>query len=358
MDIEGRLIGPEQPMYVIAELSANHGQDFDTAAKMIEAAADAGADAVKLQTYTPDTITMDVRNEHFRVGTGSVWEGRYLYDLYEEAFTPWEWHPKLAEIAGDRGLHLFSSPFDQTAVEFLQEQHVPAYKIASFELLDHHLLRLVAQTGKPIILSTGMALLAEIAEAMQVLKEARSGPIALLRCNSGYPALPSEMDLRTIPNMAETFDVPIGLSDHTLGIEAAVVARTLGACILEKHFVLDRSQGALDAKFSLEPEEFGRMVEAVRTSEDMLGGVRYGPTPRESHALEHRRSLFIAEDLEAGDALTSENVRSIRPGHGIAPKFLSTVLGATVRTRVAKGTPLTWDLLISPREDSEVTAQE
>lgn len=350
MEIEGRLIGPEQPMYVIAELSANHEQDLDTAMRMIEAAAEAGADAVKLQTYRPDTITLDVRTEHFRVESGSLWEGRYLYDLYAEAFTPWEWHPRLAEVASDCGVQLFSSPFDRSAVEFLEEQRVPAYKIASFELIDHPLLQVVASTGKPVIVSTGMAGLSEIAEAVGVLTEAGSGPVALMRCNSGYPAPPSEMDLRTIPNMIETFALPVGLSDHTLGIEAAIVARTLGACILEKHLVLDRSSGALDAEFSLEPDEFAQMVKAVRCTEEMLGDVRYGPTPRESHAIPHRRSLFVTEDLEGGDVLTPTNVRSIRPGHGLAPKFLPVVLGSQVKRPVARGTPLTWDLILTAPE--------
>ena len=345
MEIDGRLIGEGQPMYIIAELSANHGQNLNTAIRMVGMAAEAGADAVKLQTYTPDTMTLDVKVPPFVIGEGSLWEGRTLYDLYSDAFTPWDWFPRLAQEARDSGVTLFSSPFDSSAVDFLEGQGVPAYKIASFELVDHGLIQLVASTGKPIILSTGMASLSEIDEAVRVARDAGAQDVALLRCNSGYPTPLDEMDLRTIPNMIDTFGVPVGLSDHSPGIEAAIVARSLGACILEKHFVLDRSMGALDAEFSLEPDEFASMVRAVRNAEKMLGGVRYGPTQREMHSLEHRRSLFITEDLAAGEVLTTENVRSIRPGHGLAPKHLVDVLGASVRTDVVKGTPLTWDLI-------------
>ena len=333
-------------MYVIAELSANHGQDLDTALRMVRAAAESGADAVKIQTYTPDTITLDVDSGPFVIEEGSLWAGKTLYELYEQAYTPWEWFPQLNEAAKNSGLTLFSSPFDDSAVEFLEAQDVPAYKVASFELIDHGLVRSVARTGKPMIISTGMASLSEIDEALSVAREAGANEIALLRCNSGYPTPLSEMDLRTIPNMIDAFGVPVGLSDHTPGTEAAVVARTLGACLLEKHFVLDRNSGALDAEFSLEPTEFARMTTAVRNAEEMLGGVRYGPTEREQHSLLHRRSLFVTRDMTAGEVLTPENVRSVRPGAGLAPKHLDDVLGAAVVTDVPKGTPLSWDLIM------------
>jgi len=346
MEIAGRPIGGGHPMYVIAELSANHRQDFDVAVAMVHEAAKAGADAVKLQTYTPDTITLDSRTPPFLIGNGSPWAGRYLYELYNEAFTPWEWHPRLAEVAMECGVHFFSSPFDETAVDFLEEQSVPAYKIASFELIDHALIRYVVQTGKPVIMSTGMASLAEIDEAVNVARAAGASQLALLRCNSGYPTPASEMDLRTIPNMIEAFGVTVGLSDHTSGIEAAIVARALGATILEKHFVLDRTSGALDAEFSLEPHEFAAMVSAVRRAEEMLGNVRYGPTPREVHSLAHRRSLFVTEDLAPGDVLSLANVRSVRPGHGLAPKHLPDVLGKRVAQKITRGTPLTWEIVV------------
>jgi N-acetylneuraminate synthase len=317
---------------------------------MVVAAAESGADAVKLQTYTPDTITLNARTAPFMIGEGSLWAGRTLYDLYQEAFTPWEWFPRLAEVARDNSVDMFSSPFDQSAVDFLEEQGVPAFKIASFELIDDSLVAAVARTGKPVILSTGMASLAEIDEAVGVARAAGAEQLALLRCNSGYPTPSSEMDLRTIPNMIDAFGIPVGLSDHTPGTEASIVARAFGACILEKHFVLDRSSGTLDAEFSLEPDEFAAMVVAVRNAEEMLGSVRYGPTARELHSIEHRRSLFVTEDLAAGDVLTSMNVRSIRPGHGLAPEYLQDVLGATVSEDVARGTPLAWDMVLSRSE--------
>lgn len=350
MQIAGRRIGPDEPMYVIAELSANHLQDLDLAKEMVRAAAAAGADAVKLQTYTPDTITMDSSAPPFLIQEDSLWAGRRLYELYQDAYTPWEWHPQLASLAAEVGVHLFSSPFDLTAVDFLEQQDVPAYKVASFEIIDLELIRAVARTGKPLILSTGMASLAEIDEAVRTARSAGATELALLRCNSGYPAPVAEMDLRTIPHMAAAFGVPVGLSDHTRGIEAAVVARTLGAVILEKHFVLDRASGALDAEFSLEPREFAAMVTSVRAAEQMLGDVRYGPTAAEVPSVRHRRSLFVTEDVAAGERLSRENLRSIRPGDGLHPRHLDDVLGTPVTRDVPRGTPLTWDLLLADRD--------
>lgn len=345
MKINQRIIDIDEPMYIIAELSANHGQDLDVALEMIQAAAACGADAVKLQTYTPDTITLDVADGPFLIEEGSLWAGRSLHDLYQDAYTPWDWFPTLADAAAKAGVDIFSSPFDLTAVAFLESQDVPAFKIASFELVDHGLIRAVANTGKPMIMSTGMATLAEIAEAVQVARAAGCSDLALLRCNSGYPTPLTEMDLRTIPSMISTFDCPIGLSDHTDGIEAAIVGRTLGACIIEKHFVLERASGALDAEFSLEPDEFSAMVTGIRRTEEMLGEVRYGPTAREKHSHVHRRSLFVAEDVRKGETFTEVNVRSVRPGQGLAPKFLPIVLGSTATRDLKKGTPVSWEAL-------------
>jgi pseudaminic acid synthase len=339
-----RQVGESLPVYVVAEMSANHNQSFERAVRIVEAAKEAGADAAKLQTYTPDTLTIDCDNEYFRI-KGSVWDGRNLHDLYGEAYTPWEWQPKLKEVADRLGLDLFSSPFDDTAVDFLEEMGVPAYKIASFELVDTSLLRKVASTGKPVIMSTGMATYAEIEEAVQTLREAGCTQLALLKCNSGYPAPPEEMNLRTIPHMAEAFDLPVGLSDHSLGIAVPVVAVALGACIIEKHFTLSRATPGPDSAFSLEPHEFKAMVSAVRVAEKAMGGVRYEATEHEAAGRAFRRSLFVVEDMKAGDVFSEKNVRSIRPGQGLAPKYLSEVLGRRAVRNIARGTPLSWDIV-------------
>lgn len=340
-----RQIGTSHSAYVIAELSANHNQDFDQAVQLVHAAKDAGADAIKLQTYTPDTITIDCDNACFRVGGGTLWDGRTLYDLYGEAYTPWEWQPKLKAIANDLGMDLFSTPFDFTAVDFLEEMGVPAYKIASFELVDLPLIHRVAQTGKPIIMSTGMATLAEIDEAVSAARQAGATQIALLKCNSAYPAPPEEMNLRTIPYMAEVFGVPAGLSDHTLGIAVPVAAVALGACIIEKHFTLSRAIPGPDSVFSLEPHEFKAMVAAVRTVEQALGQVSYQVTPREAASRAFRRSLFVVQGMQAGDIFTAESVRSIRPGHGLHTRHLEQVLGRRAAVDIAPGAPLSWDLV-------------
>lgn len=345
--IGGRMIGPGQPVYLIAEISANHNQDFDHAVKIIHAANDSGANAVKLQTYTPDTITINCDNEYFRIGKGTIWEGRTLYDLYKEAHTPWEWQPKLKGIADDLGLDLFSSPFDHTAVDFLEKMEVPAYKIASFELVDLPLIQRVARTGKPIIMSTGMANLAEIDEAVRTARKAGATQIALLKCTSAYPAPPEEMNLRTIPHLSEAFQVPVGLSDHTLGIAMPVAAVAFGACTVEKHFTLSRSNPGPDSAFSLEPQEFKAMVDAVRLAEQACGSVSYEPTSQEAPSRVFRRSLFVVEDMKAGDIFTEKNVRSIRPGYGLRTKYLNDILNKTVSKDVKKGTPLSWDLISS-----------
>ncbi|HTW92749.1 MAG TPA: pseudaminic acid synthase [bacterium] len=342
MIVGRREVGRGKPTYIVAEMSANHNQSFEQAVRIVQAAKEVGADAVKLQTYTPDTLTIDCDNEYFRI-KGTAWEGRNLYDLYGEAYTPWEWQPRLKEVAAGLGPDLFSSPFDDTAVDFLEKMGVPAYKIASFELVDTALLEKVASTGKPVILSTGMATLAEIEEAVQTLRLAGCAELALLKCNSGYPAPPEEMNLRTIPHMSEAFGVPVGLSDHTLGIAVPVAAVALGACIIEKHFTLSRADGGPDSAFSLEPPEFKTMVDAIRVVEKALGVVSYEPTEREAASRVLRRSLFAVEDVKAGEAFTGKNVRSIRPSHGLAPRHLPEVLGRRAARDIARGTPLSWD---------------
>lgn len=337
------VIGLGRPTFIIAEMSANHGHDFERAVQIIKAAKDAGADAVKLQTYTPDTITLRSSSESFRVAGGTLWDGRTLYELYEEAYTPWDWHPRLKEVADELGIMLFSTPFDVSAVEFLESLGVPAYKIASAELVDVPLLRKVARTGKPLIISTGMATLAEIAEAVETVRTAGAVDIALLRTNSAYPAPVDEMDLRTIPHLSEAFGVPVGLSDHTLEIAVPVAAVALGAAIIEKHLTLSRDLGGPDSAFSLEPDEFKAMVQAVRTTEKALGGIRYGPTPCEVSGLPFRRSLFVVKDIKAGESFTHDNVRSIRPAHGLHPRYLDSVIGRKATQDLVAGTPLKWE---------------
>ncbi|CAN5276510.1 pseudaminic acid synthase [soil metagenome] len=341
-EIDGRKIGIGHPVYVIAEVSANHNGSLEKALRIVEAAAEAGADAVKLQTYTADTLTLECDSPLFRVGGGTIWEGRTLHDLYAEASMPWSWQPRLQAEARRLGLHCFSSPFDDTAVDFLESLEMPAYKIASFELVDHGLVAKVARTGKPAILSTGMATREEIGEAVAAFRAAGGQQLALLKCNSGYPAPAAEMHLKTIPDMARTFGVPVGLSDHTLGITAAVAGVALGACIVEKHLTLSRAEPGPDSEFSLEPAEFAALVAAVRETEAALGDVRYGPGERERASLAFRRSLFAVKDIAPGEELTRENIRSIRPAAGLAPKHLEGVLGRTAARAVARGTPLSW----------------
>ncbi len=345
ISIAGRRVGAGTPCYLIAEMSANHGHSFAKAVELVRVAKDAGADAIKLQTYTPDTMTLDSRRPEFLIGKGTLWEGRNLYELYGEAFTPWEWQPKLKAVAEELGLHCFSTPFDDSAVNFLEGMNVPAHKIASFELVDTGLLRKVAATGKPVIMSTGMATLAEIDEAVRTLREAGCTQLALLKCTSAYPSLPEDMNLRTIPHLAEAFGVPAGLSDHTLGIAVPVAAVALGACIIEKHLTLRRSDGGPDAAFSLEPGEFKAMVDAVRVAEGALGRVNYEATEKEAASRIFRRSLFVVKDVKAGELFTGDNVRSIRPGHGMSPKYLDEVIGRRANRDIVPGTPLSRDLM-------------
>ena len=342
MKIAGRQIGDGAPVYVIAELSANHNQRFDDALAIVRAAKQAGADAVKLQTYTADTLTLDSDKEYFRIGKGTIWEGRTLHELYREAFTPWEWQPKLKAAAEELGLHCFSSPFDDTAVDFLETLDVPAYKIASFELVDLPLIERVARTGKPLIMSTGMATREEIAEAVAAARRAGATEIALLKCTSAYPARYDEMNLRTIPDMSAAFGVPVGLSDHTLGSAVPVAAVALGACIIEKHLTLSRATPGPDSAFSLEPAEFKQMVADVRAAEQALGRPSYEVSEKEAASRIFRRSLFAVRDVRAGEAFTPENVRSIRPAYGLAPKYLHEVLDRCAACDIERGTPLTW----------------
>jgi N-acetylneuraminate synthase len=345
LHVGDRRLGRGHPVYLVAELSSNHNQSYDQAAMLVRAAKEVGADAVKLQTYTPDTLTIRCDNEHFRIGKGTLWEGQTLYDLYAEAQMPWEWQPRLKQVADDLGLDLFSTPFDATAVDFLEAMGVPAHKVASFEIVDLPLIERIARTGKPMILSTGMATLAEIDEAVRAARAAGAREVALLKCNSAYPAPPEEMNLRTIPHLAQAFDVVVGLSDHTLGIAAAVAAVALGAFIIEKHLTLSRATPGPDSAFSLEPHEFKAMVEAVREAEKALGEVRYGVTEREKPSHVFRRSLFVVKDMKTGEAFSDENVRSIRPGNGLPPKFLPEILGRRAREDIPLGTPISWRLV-------------
>ncbi len=347
IEINGRMVGPGRATYVVAEISANHNQDFEQAVRIVEAAKQAGADAIKLQTYTPNTISLKSDKEYFRVSGGTLWDGKTLYDLYEQASTPWEWQPKLKKIANDLGMDLFSSAFDETAVDFLEKMGVPAHKVASFELVDIPLIRKMARTGKPLILSTGMASLEEIEEAMAAARESGATQIALLKCTSAYPASAEEMNLRTIPELASRFSVPVGLSDHSMGIAAPVAAVALGACIVEKHLTLSRSTPGPDSAFSLEPPEFKAMVDAVRSAEQALGRVYFGLSVKEQASRRFRRSLFVVADVKQGEIFTRDNVRSIRPADGLHTRHLLEVLGKRAARDVERGTPLSWDLLLN-----------
>jgi N-acetylneuraminate synthase len=344
LEIAGRKIGPGQPAYIIAEMSCNHHGQYDEAAQLVCAAKEAGADAVKLQTYTPDTMTLDAPQAHFTI-SDTIWKGRKLYELYQEAMTPWEWHAPLKKLAESLGLHLFSSPFDASAVDFLQELGMPAYKVASFENGDIPLLKRIAQTGKPVIMSTGTATLDEIKEGVTTLKKNGAESLALMKCTSAYPAPPEAMNLRAIPKLAAEFGLPVGLSDHTPGHAVAVAAAALGTCLFEKHLILSRASGGPDAAFSLEPAEFKAMVAAIREAEKALGTGVLEPSPHELPSRAFRRSLFVVKDVKKGEALTEESVRSIRPGNGLPPRDYDQVIGKRAAKDIARGTPLSWDLL-------------
>ncbi|MBC7906131.1 MAG: pseudaminic acid synthase [Rhodospirillaceae bacterium] len=343
--IAGRVIGPDHSPYFIAELSGNHKGELARAFRIMDAAKEAGADAVKLQTYTADTITIDHDGPGFFLKEG-LWAGRTLHDLYREAHTPWEWHGPIFDYAARIGIPVFSSPFDSTAVDLLEKLGAPAFKIASFEIIDLPLVRDAARLGKPVILSTGMASLGEIGEALSVVREA-GAPALLLHCTSGYPTPPEECDLRTIAHLSEAFDVAVGLSDHTLGIGVPVAAVALGATVIEKHFTLSRAEGGVDADFSLEPQEFAAMVQACKTAFAAVGQVDYRIKPSEASGLNSRRSLYVVEDVKGGETLTERNVRSIRPGFGLLPKYLPEIVGRIAARDLKKGEPLAWSMVAS-----------
>jgi len=343
--IGSRILGNGHSVFIVAEMSANHLRDFDLAVKIIKAAKKAGADAVKLQTYTADTMTIDSDKEYFRIKQGTLWDGETFYGLYKKAYTPWEWQPKLKNIAEEEGLLLFSTPFDKTAVDFLEDMNVPAYKLASFEITDIPLIEHIASKGKPIIISTGIATLSDIEEAVNACKRMGNDQIILLKCTSAYPAPIEEANLRTIPNLAETFGVLSGLSDHTLGISVPIAAVALGAVMIEKHFTIDRSLGGPDAAFSLELDEFAQMVKSVREVEKALGKVTYQLTDGQRKGKEFARSLFVVKNMKKGETFTEENVKSIRPGYGLHPRYLKDIFGKKALKDIERGTPLTWDLV-------------
>jgi len=334
-----------EKVFIIAELSANHQQNFDIAVESIKAIKECGADAVKLQTYTPDTITINCDNEYFQIKQGTIWDGTTLYQLYQKAYTPWEWQPKLKKIAEELGLICFSTPFDKTAVDFLEEMNVPAYKIASFEIVDIPLIEYAASKGKPIIISTGIATEEEIKEAVDACKRMNNDQIALLKCTSEYPAPIEDANLNIIPLLKEKFNTVVGLSDHTLGTVVPVAAVALGARIIEKHFILDKKLGGPDASFSLEPHEFKKMVDEIRQVEKALGKSSFELNDKIKKSRTFARSLFAVKDIRAGELLTEENIKSIRPSYGLPPKYFKIILGKRAKKDIKKGTPLNWDLI-------------
>jgi N-acetylneuraminate synthase len=346
MNIREREIGLHTRPYLIAEMSGNHNQSLARALEIVDAAARTGVDAIKLQTYTADTMTIDVDAPGFIIeDSKSLWSGRRLYELYQEAHTPWEWHGPIMQRAAEHRLHCFSTPFDDTAVDFLESLDVPAYKVASFENTDLPLIRKIAATGKPMIISTGMASIAELDETVRTAREAGCRDLILLKCTSTYPATPENTNILTIPHMRALFECEVGLSDHTMGIGVSVASVVLGATVIEKHFTLSRSDGGVDSTFSLEPQEMRHLVAEAERAWQALGRVSYGPTEAERMSLIFRRSLYVVKDMKAGELLTQENLRMIRPGHGLPPKFYATSLGRPVKADVKRGTPLSWDLL-------------
>jgi N-acetylneuraminate synthase len=346
MKIKNINIGLEHEPFIIAEMSGNHNQSLERALEIVEVAAKTGVHALKIQTYTADTMTLDLDEREFHIGDpNNLWAGNSLYKLYDEAYTPWEWHKPIFDKANKLGMLAFSTPFDNTSVDFLETLNVPFYKIASFENTDIPLIKLVAATGKPIIISTGMATLAELDETVRAARQAGCKDLVLLKCTSTYPATPDNTNILTIPHMREMFQCEIGLSDHTMGIGVSVASVTLGATVIEKHFTLDRKDGGVDSSFSMEPHEMGQLVTETRRAWEAIGNVSYGPTEAEKKSLQFRRSLYIVEDIKAGDVLTCDNLRAIRPGLGLPTKYLDVVLGKSIRQDVNKGTALTWSLL-------------
>jgi N-acetylneuraminate synthase len=344
--IGGRTIGENHPPLIVAEMSGNHNRSLERALEIVKAAAEAGAQALKLQTYTPDTMTLDLEDGDFLIDDpNSLWSGTSLYKLYEQAHTPWEWHAPIFERARELGMIPFSTPFDRTAVDFLEDLEVPAFKIASFENLDLPLIRKVAATGKPIILSCGMATVADLDLAVRTIREQGNDQIVLLKCTSSYPAPIESANILTIPHMKELFDVQVGLSDHTLGIGVAVASAALGASVIEKHFTLARSDGGVDSAFSLEPSELKALVEESKRAWQAVGRVEYGPSKQEAGSMVFRRSLYVTQDMKAGDRFTPENLRVIRPGHGLSPRYYELLLGRIVCRDVKRGTAVTWELI-------------
>lgn len=331
--------------FIIAELSANHGNDINIAKKTIAAAKEAGADAIKFQTYTADTITIDCDNDFFKIKNNTLWNGRTLYDLYKEAYTPWEWQKELKDYSEGIGLICFSTPFDKTAVDFLERLNVPAYKVASFEITDIPLIEYIASKGKPIIISTGMATLSDIEEAINACRKMKNDKIVLLKCTSSYPAKVEDSNLKTIQNMRDMFNVQVGLSDHTLGITTPIVAVALGAKVIEKHFILDKSIGGPDSTFSLDKNEFKCMVDAIRIAEKSIGKVNYNMNDKIVNNIQFSRSLFVVKDIKVGESFTGENIKSIRPGFGLPPKYINDIVGKTCRKNLKKGTPLKWEYI-------------
>lgn len=346
IDIGGRMIGIGNKPFVIAEMSGNHNQSLERALEIVEAAAKTGADALKIQTYTPATMTLDIDEREFHISDSkSLWAGTSLYELYGRAYTPWEWHKPIFDRAHELGLIAFSTPFDDSAVDFLEGLDVPCYKIASFENTDLPLIRRVAATGRPLIISTGMASVAELDEAVQTAREAGCLDLVLLKCTSTYPASPENTNILTIPHMRELFGCEVGLSDHTMGIGVSVASVALGATVIEKHFTLARADGGVDSAFSMEPSEMAQLVVETQRAWQALGQVSYGPTEAEKESIQYRRSLYVVKDLKAGDVLTRDNVRAIRPGLGLPPKYYEQLLGKAVRQDVKQGTALGWELL-------------
>lgn len=343
--IGDRLINENSPTFFIAEMSGNHNFDFNRAVEILKAAKAAGADAVKLQTYTPDTITLDCDDPCFQVNQGAVWDGTYLYKLYQTVYTPWEWQPTLKKMAEEMGLILFSSPFDLSSVDFLEEMDVPAYKIASSEINDIPFIRKIARTGKPIIISTGIAYMADIELALKTCKEEGNENVILLKCSSAYPAPYEEINLKTIPNMKETFDCIVGISDHTMGTAVSSAAVALGAKVVEKHLTLRRADGGTDSHFSMEPEEFKEMVDNVRMIEKALGKATYELTEKQIASRKYSRSLFVAKDMKAGEVFTPENLRSVRPANGLHTMYYEQILGKKITKDAKLGTPMSWELV-------------
>lgn len=342
--INERFIGEGHPAYIIAEMSANHAGDLSRALEIIHAAKEAGADCIKIQTYTADTLTIDSNKECFQIKKGT-WQGENLYSLYKKAYTPWEWQARLKEEAGKAGIDFLSTPFDKTAVDFLEDLGVTFYKIASFEIVDIPLVKYVASKGKPIIMSTGMATLGEIEEAVDAVRSQGNQNLCLLKCSSAYPAIPEDMNLKTIRHLEETFGVPAGLSDHSLGSIAAVTAVAMGAKAIEKHFCLSRKIETADSSFSMEPGEFKQMVEDIRAAERAIGRISYEVSEREKVSRAFRKSIFVAKSIRQGEVFTEENIRVIRPGHGLAPKHFEDILGRKASRNIEKGTPLNWDMI-------------